>query len=285
MCAPTSFRHDNSRFCPSKDNEKAPIERLLDPPSALARATCVSILIGIFSIWCKFAFIDERDIPGGRQSIHSGWVPLGMTVFYLVSLPLLRMFTNHFLQTVDVKVMLRESMILYNAAQVLLNGWMVYRIVDAILFRGHSFIGGPINQIDTGASFAVYVHYCDKYLEYMDTYFMVLRGKMDQVKETDHKYESHHNAIMDLTRFVRHLLSGFVSPHLPSYINCVRLVDWHQALSRRRHLLWSSFELFDPCHDVFVLHSESFKDSVSMEEIFDYGPTDTVCVRLTILSV
>jgi len=32
------------------------------------------------------------------------------------------------------------------------------------------------------ASYAVWVHYCDKYLEFFDTYFMVLRGKMDQVR-------------------------------------------------------------------------------------------------------
>jgi elongation of very long chain fatty acids protein 4 len=112
---------------------------------------------------------------------HTWVVPVGFSVFYLVSLPLLRMFTNRYLKTVDVKLMLRESMILYNAAQVLLNGWMVYRILDALLFRGHSFIAGPIHKVDTGAAFAVWVHYCDKYLEYLDTYFMVLRGKLDQV--------------------------------------------------------------------------------------------------------
>ena len=93
------------------------------------------------------------------------------------------MFTNRYLQNaVDVKLLLRESMILYNAAQVLLNGWMVYRIVTALIWRNHPFIAGPIHTVDTGAAYAVYVHYCDKYLEFLDTYFMVLRGKMDQVR-------------------------------------------------------------------------------------------------------
>jgi GNS1/SUR4 family len=181
MCAPTTCDEGSSRS-PLRVQDKVPIERILDPPSALARATCVSILVGVFAIWGKFTFIDEQDVPGGRKPIHSGLVPLGMTVFYLVSLPLLRMFTNRYLKTVDVKLMLRESMILYNAAQVLLNGWMVYRIVDALAFRGHPFIAGPIHKVDTGAAFAVWVHYCDKYLEYLDTYFMVLRGKLDQVR-------------------------------------------------------------------------------------------------------
>ena len=36
--------------------------------------------------------------------------------------------------------------------------------------------------VESGSSYAVWVHYCDKYLEFFDTYFMVLRGKLDQVR-------------------------------------------------------------------------------------------------------
>jgi GNS1/SUR4 family len=164
------------------DNHKVPIERVLEPPSVLARYTCVSILVGVFAIWGNYTFVGEGNVPGRPDTpIHTGTLPLSLTVFYLLSLPLLRLFTRTFLQTVDVKLLLRESMILYNAVQVLLNVWMVYRIVDALLFRGHPFIGSSIYLVDTGATYAVYVHYCDKYLEFLDTYFMVLRGKMDQV--------------------------------------------------------------------------------------------------------
>jgi hypothetical protein len=188
---------------PSPVEAKVPIERILEPPSALARSTCVSILVGIFAIWGNYVFIDEEDVPGGRQPIHNGCIPLSLTVFYLMSLPLLRMFTNHYLQTVDVKLLLRESMILYNAAQVLLNGWMVYRILDALVFRGHPFIAGHIHKVDTGAAYAVWVHYCDKYLEFLDTYFMVLRGKTDQVSDG-------HTALF-LARRVWHILLAYSS--------------------------------------------------------------------------
>jgi hypothetical protein len=113
---------------------------------------------------------------------HDFRVPLVLTVGYLVSLPILRIFAAKFLsKNVDVKLLLRESMILYNAGQVLLNGWMVYRFIDAVLWRGHPFVG-DVNTVSTGATYAVWVHYCDKYLEFFDTYFMVLRGKMDQVR-------------------------------------------------------------------------------------------------------
>jgi len=71
-------------------------------------------------------------------------------------------------------------MVLYNVSQVALNGWMVYRFIDAVVYRGHPFIG-DMHTTDTGTPFVVWVHYCDKYLEFFDTYFMVLRGRMDQV--------------------------------------------------------------------------------------------------------
>jgi elongation of very long chain fatty acids protein 4 len=117
--------------------------------------------------------------------MHSYQVPLALTAFYLVSLPTLKWFTENFLAPkYDMKLLLTESMIIYNVAQVLLNGWMVYAIIDAIVYRGHPFIGSRSLTgvaISSGSSYAVWVHYCDKYLEFFDTYFMILRGNMKQV--------------------------------------------------------------------------------------------------------
>lgn len=87
-----------------------------------------------------------------------------------------------------MKLLLTESMIIYNVAQVLLNGWMVYAMINAVVNRGHPFIGSRSLvgvAVESGASYAVWVHYCDKYLEFFDTYFMILRGKMDQVSEDE----------------------------------------------------------------------------------------------------
>jgi elongation of very long chain fatty acids protein 4 len=161
-----------------------PIEAvLLGSPSALARYTCLSITVGLFAVWGKYTFVDEANIPGAQVELHHWSVPLKLTVGYLASLPLLRLFSRRYVhKSVDIKLLLRESMILYNAAQVLLNLWMVCRILDALLFRGHPFMSGPVDLVDTGATYAVWVHYCDKYLEFFDTFFMVLRGRMDQVR-------------------------------------------------------------------------------------------------------
>jgi elongation of very long chain fatty acids protein 4 len=133
-------------------------------------------------VWGKLSF-DETSTR--TATIHSWLVPVGLILFYMISLPLLRLFTQRYLENVSVKLLLRESMVIYNGAQVLLNGWIVYRILHAILVRGHPFIGGDFNLVDTGAAYAVWIHYCDKYLEFLDTYFMVLRGRMDQVCKDD----------------------------------------------------------------------------------------------------
>jgi elongation of very long chain fatty acids protein 4 len=161
---------------------RAPIDRVLEPPTLQARYTCAAIVSGIIAVWGKLSF-DETSTR--TATIHSWLVPVGLILFYMISLPLLRLFTQRYLENVSVKLLLRESMVIYNGAQVLLNGWIVYRILHAILVRGHPFIGGDFNLVDTGAAYAVWIHYCDKYLEFLDTYFMVLRGRMDQVCKDD----------------------------------------------------------------------------------------------------
>ena len=123
--------------------------------------------------------------PGIGVPLHSYKVPLALRSFYLLALPLLRAFAKRFLsENIDVKVLLKETMVIYNGGQVLLNGWMVYKIIDAVLNRGHPFFG-DVHTL-SGASFACWVHYMDKYLEFFDTFFMVLRGRMDQVRLFEH---------------------------------------------------------------------------------------------------
>lgn len=162
---------------------KAPINEVEalapPPPSMLARYTCASILVGIFAIWGKYTFIEESKLQVG-DNIHSYKIPMAFTTFYLISLPLLRSFISTYCTNIDMKLLLKESMILYNAGQVLLNIWMVYRFIYAVVFAEHPFVG-DLYTVSSGATYAVWVHYCDKYLEFLDTYFMVLRGKMDQV--------------------------------------------------------------------------------------------------------
>lgn len=156
-------------------------------PSTVARYTTASIFTGILSAWAYFAYPPTNATPGLTSPMHSYTIPLALTAFYLISLPSLKWITEKFLApNYDMKLLLTESMIIYNVAQVFLNGWMVYAMINAVMNGGHPFIGSRSLTgvaIHSGASYAVWVHYCDKYLEFLDTYFMILRGKMDQVSE------------------------------------------------------------------------------------------------------
>ena len=190
MCGPTSGgliaagtaeTMSNSNAV-AKEEYSAPVECLLDPPTFTARYSCAALMVATFGVWGKFCFVEEKSAPCIGSPLHSYMVPLVGTLAYLISLPLLRILARDFLsKSVDVKVLLTETMVVYNAGQVILNGWMVYRMIDAVVFRGHPFIG-DYKTIDSGTTFAVWIHYCDKYLEFFDTFFMVLRGRMDQVR-------------------------------------------------------------------------------------------------------
>ena len=187
-------------------------------PSMVARYTTASIFTCLLSIWGYYAYLPPPppNGGGGGVALHPRYyyggsrlddgagggypiiVPLGLTSFYLLSLPLLTYITTTqkkycssslvvYYTKYDMKALLHETMILYNMAQVILNGWMVYTILVALLYQNHPFIGSRAISSSSGSSaaaaisYAVHVHYCDKYLEFVDTYFMILRGKMDQV--------------------------------------------------------------------------------------------------------
>jgi hypothetical protein len=225
----------------------APVEQLLDPPTLLARYTAASMLIGIFAVWGKYSFVGEKNFDA--NAIHDYKVPLVLTVGYLVSLPLLRLFSERYLsKNVDVKLLLRESMIIYNAAQVLLNCWMVFTILQALIFRGHPFIG-DLHTVSTGATYAVWIHYTDKYLEFLDTYFMVLRGKMDQVslplllgsEQLTFQFTGHNlnltivypSAFPGGLTIATCSFTGFIPSHLSPRNDCMGLVGGYESVARR----------------------------------------------------
>lgn len=178
----SSITPTTTRTAAAGASEDSPIEA-----TWTARCTCASITLAIFAIWGKWTFVTD-GVPGGTTPLHDWKTPVLMNVLYLSSLPMLRWFTAEYLsKSVDVKSLLRESMLLYNIGQVILNAWMVYAFVKAVVFGGHPVIGGGRDTVETGATYAVWVHYCNKYLEYLDTYFMVLRGRMDQVRKHLHQ--------------------------------------------------------------------------------------------------
>jgi len=85
-------------------------------------------------------------------------------------------------------------MVFYNIAQVAINGWTVF-VILAHLFSGSlPFIDVNIPLKDSSvAVWPLWIHYCDKYLEFLDTFFMLVRGNFKQVSFL-HMY--HHATIV-----------------------------------------------------------------------------------------
>lgn len=189
MCGNQKVANDTTLGSSGIAEEKMPQK----DPSILARYTCLSIVVAVFAGWHQYTFSNEKTgCPSVDYPLHSYHVPLALTTSYLVSLPLLNIVTQKILSpNYDMKALLFESMVFYNVAQVCMNVWMVWRFLDAVINKGHPFIGS-VDALGSGTSFAIWVHYSNKYLEFLDTYFMVLRGRMDQVSFL-HVY--HHTTI------------------------------------------------------------------------------------------
>ena len=119
MCRNTTLKRSSSTEfgTPSKqdaqDKSAANADSSPVAPSILARYTCASVLMGFFAVWGKYTFVPETEQPGIQAQMHSYKVPLGLTVGYLISLPLLRYVVENFVsKKTDMKVLLTESMIL-----------------------------------------------------------------------------------------------------------------------------------------------------------------------------
>ena len=164
---------------------KAPIGVVLVPPTLAARYACASVMLAVFGVWGHLCFTPESQHPPVGSNIHSWTIPTMLTISYLLVLPLMRIFSTTFLsESVDVKLLLKETMVVYNGGQVLLNLWMVYKIVEGLISKGLPFIG-DVYTLTPGVSHALWIHYVDKYLEFFDTFFMVLRGRMDQASRVE----------------------------------------------------------------------------------------------------
>uniref|UniRef100_A0A7R9UBB9 Elongation of fatty acids protein n=1 Tax=Pinguiococcus pyrenoidosus TaxID=172671 RepID=A0A7R9UBB9_9STRA len=125
---------------------------------------------------------------GGPGRPHEHHVPtMGVLAYLIVCLVALNAGEERVKQLwkglgLDPKATLKETMIVYNVGQVLVNAWMVYAVLQPLAT-------GALPVLDTfvplqnsqAASYALWIHYCDKYLEFLDTLFMLLRGNFKQV--------------------------------------------------------------------------------------------------------
>jgi len=74
-----------------------------------------------------------------------------------------------------------EYMLTYNLFQTCFNSWVVYSILSEVIEKGYPILGNQPESTSYKISFFIWLHYHNKYLELIDTLFMVLRKKNVQI--------------------------------------------------------------------------------------------------------
>lgn len=122
--------------------------------------------------------------------MESIWLPVIVTPCYLGFI----YFGNNYMKPRQ-SFSLEKSMILYNLAQIICNGYIVIQMLYELYRRNLPFWGNSYLKDDPEEymlSLCIYLHYLTKYLELLDTVFMVLRKKIQQISFL-HVY---HHALM-----------------------------------------------------------------------------------------
>jgi len=88
---------------------------------------------------------------------------------------------------------LRKYMLTYNLYQVVLNSWCVFALLREAIFHHDSLFSFTVEQSSHQLAFLIWVHYNNKSVELLDTFFMVANKKKEQISFL-HVY--HHMLIM-----------------------------------------------------------------------------------------
>ncbi len=98
---------------------------------------------------------------------------MGMLVFYLTSIYGL----GKYMQNKEA-LQLKNMMQVYNASQVIFNLYIIYGLRE---FSSLDNIFGLNSQYSGVLQHYVYLHYLSKYLDFLDTFFIILRKKKGQL--------------------------------------------------------------------------------------------------------
>lgn len=128
-----------------------------------------------FYLHCQHMTVDEF------MDYCSWTVPATMMALYLVVVVFLG--PKLIKEELTFGGRLKDIMLTYNAYQVICNTWWCASVAWGLYERGQPMLGAKLDRSNTGfnAAFMIYFHYNNKFIEYFDTIFMVLRAKNNQV--------------------------------------------------------------------------------------------------------
>lgn len=128
------------------------------------------------AVFCWVVF-NSYSTPGELQAL-TWWGPLAASLLYGSMI----FFGKKFMSTRKA-LNPKGAMLVYNAYQSLINGWMAFWLVLGAYRAGFSVWGNYEDHTVGGfpIAFGMWMHYNNKYLELADTFFMVLKKKDEQI--------------------------------------------------------------------------------------------------------
>jgi len=120
---------------------------------------------------------EARKVPAYFMNVEY-WGPIVATVGYLLFC--------YFGKKIMMKrepFQLKGTMLVYNFYQTFFNSYCIYLFVTAHRAQGLKLWGNypDMGRASWGISQVVWLHYNNKYVELLDTFFMVMRKKFDQL--------------------------------------------------------------------------------------------------------
>jgi elongation of very long chain fatty acids protein 4 len=139
------------------------------------------LLVGAYLYFLRY-LTDQLEAVNDPEQFKSIWWsgPISFSIIYLVSIKI----GVEYMKTRE-PFKIKPYIFTYNLYQCLLNAWSVYTMVQEV--RTNPWFHGMWgNTPQAGAagfriSFLVWVHYNNKYIELLDTLWMILRKKNNQI--------------------------------------------------------------------------------------------------------
>eukprot|EP00941_MAST-03F_sp_MAST-3F-sp1_P003721 g3721.t1 len=135
-------------------------------------------LIAIYIFTLKKVWVGDWNKQDDPFSSCSALTPACFTILYLGGI----YFGQRFMEERRPLENLRPYMLAYNMFQTLFNVWWILKCTYVVLTNGIS-IASRADKTPLGwpLGYLIWMHYNNKYLELLDTAFMVLRKKTKQV--------------------------------------------------------------------------------------------------------
>ena len=155
------------------------------------------------------------------------------TSFYLLSIYSL----NNYMKTRNAFI-LKTPLIIYNTCQILLNIYMIYGLIGLPQISVDDFnVFGLNTKFNDNLKYFTYIHYLSKYLDYCDTWFIILKKKEKQLSFL-HVY--HHSSVVVIWGYLIHNDVGNGTASFGCLINSII----HFLMYN--HYLWTSFGYNNP---------------------------------------